>query len=89
MAVVYDDKSAIFSSVVYEDSLLELRDYLLTNAGDEIKFDFTDCDDIHLAVLQLIMSYKKNYDCLYEFEDKDKLFVKVLKGFDISENYCS
>ncbi|MCF6339274.1 MAG: hypothetical protein L3J10_00755 [Sulfurimonas sp.] len=89
MAIVYDDKSAIFSSVIYEDSLIDLRDFLLNNAGENIKFDFNECDDIHLAILQLIMSYKKNYDCSYEFKDESKLFVKVLKGFDTSENHCN
>ena len=89
MAITYDNKSAIFSSVIYEDSLIDLRDFLLNNAGENIKFDFTQCDDIHLAILQLIMAYKKNYSCSYEFEDESKLFVKVLKGFDSSEDHCN
>ena len=80
MAIVYDNKSAMFSSVIYEDSLIDLRNFLLSNAGEDIKFDFTECDDIHLAILQLIMSYKKNYSCSYEFKDENKLFIKDRKS---------
>ncbi|MCK4875604.1 MAG: hypothetical protein KAR81_02990 [Sulfurimonas sp.] len=89
MAITYDNKRVIFASVIYEDDVLSLRDFLQTNAGDEINFDFRDCEDIHLAVLQLIMAYKKNYSCVYEFGDENKLYVKVLKGFDSSENHCN
>lgn len=89
MPITYDNKNATFASVIYEDDVLPLRDFLQENAGDEIKFDFSDCEDVHLAVLQLIMAYKKNYSCAYEFSDEDKLFVKVLKGFDASENHCN
>jgi len=89
MAIVYDDKCATFASVIYEDDVVELRDFLQSNAGDEIKFDFADCDDVHLAVLQLIMAYKKNYSCTYGFGEKKKLFQTVLEGFDTSENHCN
>ena len=89
MAIVYDDKRATFASVIYEDDVVELRDFLQSNAGDEIKFDFTDCDDVHLAVLQLIMAYKKNYSCTYDFGEKKNIFQTVLEGFDTSENHCN
>lgn len=89
MAITYDNKCATFESVIYEDDVLGLRDFLQANAGDEVKFDFTDCEDVHLAVLQLVMAYKKNYECTYEFGDVSKLFVRVLKGFDTSENHCN
>jgi len=89
MAIVYDDKTATFSAVIYEDDVVELRDFLQSNAGDEIKFDFSDCDDIHLAILQLILAYQKSYACSYEFGKEKKLFQTVLEGFDTSENHCN
>jgi len=89
MAIVYDNKTATFDSVIYEDEVVELRDYLQANAGDEIIFDFIQCDDIHLAILQLIVAYKKNYTCVYKFGDEKKLFQTVLEGFDTSENHCN
>jgi len=89
MAIIYEDKTAKFSSVIYEDDVVSFRDFLQTNAGEEITFDFNECDDIHLAILQLIMAYKKNYSCIYDFNDKDALFSRVLKGFHDSENHCN
>lgn len=89
MAITYDDKTVTFTSVIYEDDVVSFRDFLQSNAGDEIKFDFRDCEDVHLAILQLVMAYKKMYSCSYEFGDDNKLFMKVLKGFDTSENYCN
>ena len=89
MGIVYDNKTATFSSVIYEDDVVQLRDFLQGNAGDEVKFDFTDCDDIHLAILQLVMAYKKSYSCVYEFGKEKKLFQTVLEGFDTSENHCN
>ena len=89
MAITYDGNSAIFTSVIYEDEVVTFRDYLQEKAGEEVKFIFNDCEDLHLAILQLIMAYKKNYSCVYEFGDTKKLFETVLKGFSTSENYCN
>jgi len=89
MAIVFDDKTAKFESVIYEDEVVALRDFLQANAGDEVKFDFNACEDVHLAVLQLVMAYKKSYNCTYEFSPEDKLYMRVLKGFDSSENNCN
>jgi hypothetical protein len=89
MGIVYDNKTATLSSVIYEDDVVELRDFLQGNAGDEVKFNFEDCDDIHLAILQLIMAYQKSYACAYEFGKEKKLFQTVLEGFDTSENHCN
>ena len=89
MAITYEDKTAKFSSVIYEDDVVSFRDFLQTNAGEEIVFNFEDCDDVHLAILQLIMAYKKNYSCIYKFSDKNSLYIRVLEGFDTSENHCN
>lgn len=89
MAITYEEKRARFESVIYEDEVVSFRDFLQSTAGDEVKLDFNECEDIHLAVLQLIMAYKKNYGVSYEFADSKKLFQIVLEGFDTSENHCS
>lgn len=89
MSITYENNEATFTSVIYEDEVVSFRDFLQTKAGDELLFNFTECDDVHLAVLQLIMAYKKNYNCLYTFGENKKLFQKVLEGFDSSENYCN
>ena len=89
MAITYENSEATFSSVIYEDEVVSFRDFLQEKAPEEIKLNFTECDDIHLAIIQLIMAYKKNYVCNYIFGENKKLFQTVLEGFDTSENHCS
>ena len=89
MAITYEENIATFESVIYEDEVVEFRDFLQEKAGEEVHLNFVSCEDIHLAVLQLIMAYKKNYKSTYEFGESVKLFQRVLEGFDVSENYCN
>ena len=89
MAIVYDNNTVNFSAVIYEDEISSFRDYLQEKAGDEIVFDFKDCEDIHLAVLQLVLAYKKSYTASYEFGNSKKIYESVLRGFAVSENHCS
>lgn len=89
MAITYNENEALFSSVIYEDEVISFRDFLQEKAGEEVKFNFAECEDIHLAIIQLIMAYKKNYSCTYEFSTNKKLYEIVLRGFDTSENHCN
>ncbi len=89
MAITYDNNIVKFSEVIYEDEISSLRDFLQEKAGDEVVFDFKSCNDIHLAVLQLVLAYKKSYTASYEFGDSKKIYESVLKGFVASENHCS
>ena len=89
MSITYEANEATFTGVIYEDEVVSLRDFLQEKSPDEVKCNFLECEDIHLAVLQLLMAYKKNYMSSYEFAESDKLFKKLLKGFDTSENHCS
>ena len=89
MAITYDKNEANFESVIYEDEVVPFRDFLQENAGNEVKLNFIECEDIHLAILQLIMAYEKNYSCTYLYSEDKKLFQTVLEGFDCSENYCN
>lgn len=89
MAIIYEDSSVTLRSVIYEDEVVPFRDFLQEKAGGEVKIDMSECDDIHLAILQLIMAYQKNYGCIYEFGSQKKLYQIVLEGFDTSENHCN
>ncbi len=89
MAITYDGNKAIFEEIIYEDEVIPFRDFLQQKAGEEVVLDLEKCDDIHLAILQLVMAYKKNYECSYKFSEDVKLFQRVLEGFDTSENYCN
>lgn len=89
MSITYENNEATFTSVIYEDEVVSFRDFLQTKAGDDLTFNFKECDDVHLAVLQLIMAYKKFYKCSYEFGETSKIYETVLKGFDTSEDHCN
>jgi hypothetical protein len=89
MSITYEKNEANFTSVIYEDEVVALRDFLQEKAGEELSLNFTECEDIHLAILQLIMAYKKNYSCTYTFGEKKRLYQIVLEGFYTSENYCN
>jgi len=89
MSITYENNEANFTSVIYEDEVVAFRDFLQEKAGEELSLNFAECEDIHLAILQLIMAYKKNYSCNYEFGSKKRLFQTVLEGFVTSENHCS
>jgi hypothetical protein len=89
MAISIEDNKLVFSSVIYEDEISTMRDFFQEKAPENISIDFTECDDVHLAILQTIMAYKKLYKCEYVFAEDKKIFQKVLEGFDKSENHCN
>ncbi|HIP20476.1 MAG TPA: hypothetical protein EYG70_05070 [Sulfurimonas sp.] len=89
MSITYENNEVNFSSVIYEDEVVSFRDFLQEKAGEAVVFNLKECEDIHLAILQLIMAYKKNYECSYTFGDEKRLFQTILEGFDTSENHCS
>ncbi len=89
MAITYENNEVTFTAVIYEDEVIALRDYMQEKAGEELSLNFSECEDIHLAILQLIMAYKKSYSCNYIFGEKKRLFQTVLEGFYPSENHCS
>ncbi len=88
MAIIYEENCARFVSVIYEDECVSFRNFLQEKAPFDVKLEFGECEDIHLAILQIIMAYKKNYPISYEFGTSKKVFQKVLEGFDTSENHC-
>jgi ssDNA-specific exonuclease RecJ len=89
MAIKIENNTLIFESVIYEDEVNTMRDFFQEKAPENITIDFSNCEDIHLSILQTIMAYKKLYQCEYQFSDEKKIFQKVLQGFDTSENHCN
>ena len=84
-----EEKKIGFEGIIYEDDAVALRDYLQEKAPDEVHFDFSECNDVHMAVLQVIMAYKKLYACDYRFGSEASVYRKVLEGFDTVEDHCS
>ena len=89
MSIEFDEKKVIFQSIVYEDQVKDLREYLQKNEPESINFDFTGCDDVHLSILQVVLAYKKTYECTFDLGSSDLMYVKVIEGFDTSEMHCS
>lgn len=88
MAISYEEKQVKFDGVIYETEVVELRDFLAKTAPEHLLFDFAECEDVHTAVLQQILAYKKIYSCEYVLAES-KFFHKVLEGFDLSEDSCN
>ncbi|MDX1296232.1 MAG: hypothetical protein R3302_08190 [Sulfurimonadaceae bacterium] len=84
-----DNNTIAFEAVIYEDVVVELRDALQEKAPEAIIFDFTECDDMHLAAVQEVLAYKKLYECEYRFGDEPRTYQMVIEGFDVSEDHCS
>lgn len=89
MAMVMENYTVVFTGVTYEDEIAALRDYLQLSSPEPILFDFSECDDVHLGILQLILAYKKLYSASYRFGAYEKLYQKVCEGFEISEAHCA
>lgn len=88
MSIAMENYQVTFTGVTYEDEIIALRDYLQFSAPESLLFDFSDCDDVHLGVLQLVLAYKKRYSGEYRFGSHVKLYQKVCEGFECSPSYC-
>ncbi len=85
MAVKYDGAKIAFEAVIYEDEVVSLREKLNEIAPEEVTFDMSDCDDLHLAIIQQILAYKKLYACQFNFSEEKKIYQKVIEGFDTKD----
>ena len=89
MSISMENNTVTFSGVTYEDEIGELRDYLQLSSPESILFDFTECDDVHLGILQLVLAYKKLYAAQYRFGMYEKLYQKICEGFEVTEVHCA
>lgn len=86
MAMVIDGNTVSLQAVIYEDEVLNLRKELMTLAPEELVFDLSECNDVHLSVIQQMLAYKKLYSCTFKFSSKVEVYQKVIEGFD--SNAC-
>lgn len=85
MAISFDGEKITLEAVIYEDEVVSLRDKLTELAPAKVTFDMSDCDDVHLSVIQQMLAYKKVYDCDFKFSVNEKVYKKVIEGFDQNE----
>ncbi len=86
MGMIINGNTVSFQAVIYEDEVLNLRKELMDLAPQELVFDLTECNDVHLSVIQQMLAYKKIYSCTFKFAPKVEVYQKVLEGFD--SNSC-
>lgn len=81
----FTENGIVFSGVVYEDSIIPIRDYLQSSSPNSLEFDLRGCDDIHLGALQLLLAYKRLYFVSFLFSDRNNGFIKMCDGFESDE----
>ncbi len=82
MAITSKGTNILLKAVIYEDEVVKLRKKLMKLAPEELTFEMSDCDDIHLSVIQQMLAYKKMYSCQFNFGADLKTYQKVIEGFD-------
>ena len=81
MPIIETDSITIMPTI-YEDEVLNLRKELMDLAPQELVFDLSECNDVHLSVIQQMLAYKKLYSCTFKFASKVEVYQKVIEGFD-------
>lgn len=89
MGVVFRGNEVVFDGIVYEDEVRGLRDFLQETAPVQAIFDFRECGDIHLAPLQVVLAYLKQYGGECRFGNEVKVYQKVCEGFERGERRCA
>lgn len=89
MGIEFRECGVMFHATVYEDEVALLREFLQTSSPERVMFDFSECDDIHLAVLQVVLAYAKHYSAEYRFGYEVKVYQKVCEGFIPEEENCA
>jgi hypothetical protein len=85
MPLAYDGTSVKATKIVNDNEVPELREFFKNSAPAKITFDFSECRDIHTAILQVIFAYKALHEveCTFK-ENEHAAFKKALDGFRVS-----
>ncbi len=84
--IIYEENSIIFSGIINENEVSQLREHLNLIAPQKVTFDFSQCKDLHTIILQIIVAYKSLYEADYIFDENITTYQKMLKGFYLSDN---
>jgi len=91
MGVLIEEESrkVMFTGVVYESEVVDIRNFLNESAPESVTCDLRECEDLHLAVLQQILSYSLLYKVKYIYGEEDRAFKIMIEGFNKLENSCN
>lgn len=81
-AVEYNDTTVTFDGNIFEDEIIGIRAYLQQKKESVITFDLSSCNDLHTAVIQLLLAFKKQCSASFVYPNEEKVFVKALAGFE-------
>ena len=87
MGMILDTSKVTFEKKVYENELENLKQHL-NGVTEKLTVDMSSCDDLHGAIIQLLLAHKARYDSNYIFSDKNSTFKMALQGFRSVENNC-
>ena len=85
MAIEYNENLALFEGNVFEDELPNLRVFLQKYSHSSVSIDLKNCNDMHTAVIQLLLSFKALHECYFIFGDKSKPYAMAIDGFLLEE----
>ncbi len=85
MAIEYNGNVAIFEGNVFEDELSDLRVFLQKNSHSGVSIDLKNCNDMHTAIIQILLSFKTLHECQFIFGDKSKPYAIAIDGFLLEE----
>jgi hypothetical protein len=82
MPLAYDGTNVKATKIVNDNEVPDLREYFNKTAPAKVTFDFTECRDIHTAILQVIFAYKADneVECVFK-DDEVAAYKKALDGF--------
>lgn len=86
-AVIYDGSKAMLNGNVFEDELVGMRSFIQNNSDQLLSFDLSACNDMHTAIVQLLVAAKATKSCEFIFSDHTKPFVMAIEGFKVEEKY--
>jgi hypothetical protein len=87
MAMILSDDKVVFEKKVYENELEDLKKHLASH--QKLSIDMSACDDMHGAIIQLILVHHAMFESDFIFNDKQSTFKMAIEGFRNVENDCN
>lgn len=84
--VEYQESKVVFNGNVNENEVMALRTFLQQHKESMLTFDFANCNDVHTAVLQLILAFKLLYQSEFVFDAQYLPYRMAIEGFKADEN---
>lgn len=85
MPLSYDGTNIKATGIVNDNEVASLRSFLVSTAPKKVHFDFSECKDIHTAILQIVFAYKSLHECEFTFKNgSEQAYKKAIDGFRVS-----